>query len=49
MDNWSSMALTHVKLKTGGSPRTSPDYAALRDSPSKLNHPAHPDLNWHYV
>lgn len=31
------------KIKTGGDPRTLPDYAALRDELSKLTHPARPD------
>ncbi|MEW5562635.1 VasL domain-containing protein [Enterobacter asburiae] len=39
----------HKTLKTGGDPRTLPDYAALRDELSKLTHPARPDVNWHYV
>ncbi|MGC0865694.1 VasL domain-containing protein [Pantoea agglomerans] len=37
------------KIKTGGDPRTLPDYAALRDELSKLTHPARPDVNWQYV
>lgn len=36
-------------LKTGGDPRTSADYAALRDEMSKLTHPARPDVNWSYA
>lgn len=36
-------------LKTGGDPRTLPDYAALRDELAKLSHPARPDVNWCYV
>lgn len=36
-------------LKTGGDPRTLPDYAALRDELSKLSHPARPDVNWRYA
>lgn len=36
-------------LKTGGDPRSLPDYAALRDEISKLTHPARPDVNWRYV
>ncbi|MCK6786715.1 type VI secretion system ImpA family N-terminal domain-containing protein [Enterobacter roggenkampii] len=40
---------THITLKTGGDPRTLPDYAALRDELSKLTHPARPDVNWVYV
>lgn len=39
----------HKTLKTGGDPRTLPDYAALRDELSKLTHPARPDVNWHYA
>ncbi|WHQ76480.1 VasL domain-containing protein [Pantoea sp. Lij88] len=39
----------HKTLKTGGDPRTLPDYTALRDELSKLTHPARPDVNWHYV
>ncbi|HBC8220932.1 TPA: type VI secretion system ImpA family N-terminal domain-containing protein, partial [Escherichia coli] len=35
--------------KTGGDPRSLPDYAALRDEISKLTHPARPDVNWRYV
>lgn len=38
-----------ITLKTGGDPRTLPDYAALRDELSKLSHPARPDVNWVYV
>ncbi len=37
------------KIKTGGDPRTLPDYAALRDELSKLRHPARPDVNWRYA
>ncbi|WP_254065309.1 VasL domain-containing protein [Cedecea sp. FDAARGOS_727] len=37
------------QLKTGGDPRTMPDYAALRDELGKLSHPARPDVNWAYV
>jgi type VI secretion system protein VasL len=40
---------THITLKTGGDPRTLPDYAALRDELCKLTHPARPDVNWQYV
>ncbi|MTD29402.1 VasL domain-containing protein [Erwinia sorbitola] len=36
-------------LKTGGDPRTLPDYASLRDELSKLAHPARPDVNWVFV
>lgn len=41
--------ITQHKIKTGGDPRTLPDYAALRDELSKLTHPARPDVNWQYV
>lgn len=34
------------QIKTGGNPRSFPDYAALRDELSKLTHPARPDVNW---
>lgn len=37
------------KIKTGGDPRTLPDYALLRDELNKLTHPARPDVNWQYV
>ncbi|HEA0475225.1 TPA: type VI secretion system ImpA family N-terminal domain-containing protein [Escherichia coli] len=40
---------SEVKLKTGGDPRSLPDYAALLDEISKLPHPARPDVNWRYV
>ncbi|MBD8215855.1 VasL domain-containing protein [Erwinia persicina] len=41
--------LSERYLKTGGDPRTLPDYAALRDELGKLTHPARPDVNWHLV
>lgn len=41
--------ITQRKIKTGGDPRTLPDYAALRDELSKLTHPARPDVNWRYA
>lgn len=41
--------ITQRKIKTGGDPRTLPDYAALRDELSKLAHPARPDVNWQHV
>ncbi|MBV8045246.1 VasL domain-containing protein [Pluralibacter sp.] len=41
--------ITSCKIKTGGDPRTLPDYTALRDELSKLTHPARPDVNWRYV
>lgn len=37
------------KIKTGGDPRTLPDYAALREELNKLTHPARPDVSWQYV
>ncbi|APJ79591.1 hypothetical protein CTR46_004879 [Escherichia coli] len=40
---------SEVKLKTGGDPRSLPDYAALRDEIIKLTHPARPDVDWRYV
>jgi len=43
------MNISERYLKTGGDPRTLPDYAALRDELGKLSHPARPDVNWHYV
>ncbi|QHM71919.1 VasL domain-containing protein [Mixta intestinalis] len=36
-------------IKTGGDPRTLPDYAALRNELSKLSHPARPDVDWRHV
>ncbi|EGK5438655.1 hypothetical protein IOX76_003586 [Salmonella enterica] len=41
--------ITPHKIKTGGDPRTLPDYAALRDELNKLTHPARPDVNWRYA
>ena len=41
--------LSERYLKTGGDPRTLPDYTALRDELGKLSHPARPDVNWHYA
>lgn len=41
--------ITPRKIKTGGDPRTLPDYAALLDELSKLTHPARPDVNWRYA
>ncbi|MDF7679648.1 VasL domain-containing protein [Enterobacteriaceae bacterium ESL0689] len=41
--------ITPRQIKTGGDPRTLPDYAALRDEMNKLTHPARPDVNWHHV
>ncbi|ECU9385918.1 hypothetical protein CKQ16_21795 [Salmonella enterica subsp. enterica serovar Newport] len=39
----------HKRIRTGGDPRTLPDYAALRDELNKLTHPARPDVNWLYA
>lgn len=33
-------------LRTGGDPRSLPDYVALRDEMMKLTHPARPDVDW---
>ncbi|ELN2578969.1 type VI secretion system ImpA family N-terminal domain-containing protein [Enterobacter kobei] len=41
--------MTPRKIKTGGDPRSLPDYAALRDELGKLTHPARPDVNWRYA
>ncbi|WP_336239301.1 VasL domain-containing protein [Enterobacter chuandaensis] len=40
---------THKTLKTGGDPRTLPEYTSLRNEINKLSHPARPDVNWLYV
>ncbi|MGX5100589.1 VasL domain-containing protein [Enterobacter cloacae] len=40
---------THKTLKTGGDPRTLPEYTSLRNELNKLSHPARPDVNWLYV
>lgn len=40
---------THKTLKTGGDPRTLPEYTSLRNELNKLSHPARPDVNWVYV
>lgn len=40
---------THKTLKTGGDPRTLPEYTSLRNEMNKLSHPARPDVNWLYV
>lgn len=40
---------TERYLKTGGDPRTMPDFSALRDELAKLSHPARPDVNWKHV
>ncbi|HBC1011864.1 TPA: type VI secretion system ImpA family N-terminal domain-containing protein [Escherichia coli] len=40
---------SEMKLKTGGDPRSLPDYASLRDEISKLTHPARPDVDWRHV
>jgi type VI secretion system protein VasL len=36
-------------IKTGGDPRSLPDYAALRDELGKLTGPARPDVDWRRV
>lgn len=41
--------ITSQTLKTGGDPRTLPEYTALRSEISKLTHPARPDVNWRYA
>lgn len=41
--------ITPRKIKTGGDPRTFPEYTSLRNELSKLSHPARPDVNWVYV
>ncbi|HEY2455536.1 MAG TPA: VasL domain-containing protein [Scandinavium sp.] len=33
-------------VRTGGDPRSLPEFLALRDEMSKLTHPARPDVNW---
>nr|WP_154324532.1 VasL domain-containing protein [Pantoea sp. 201603H] len=37
------------QLKTGGDPRSLPDYVTLRDELMKLSHPARPDVDWKLV
>ena len=41
--------ITPRKIKTGGDPRTLPEYTSLRNELNKLSHPARPDVNWVYV
>ncbi|BDH45602.1 type VI secretion system protein VasL [Salmonella enterica subsp. enterica serovar Choleraesuis] len=36
-------------IRTGGDPRSFPDFIALRDEMSKQSHPARPDINWNLV
>jgi type VI secretion system protein VasL len=36
-------------VRTGGDPRSVPEFLALRDEMSKLTHPARPDVDWHQV
>ncbi|QGX92478.1 hypothetical protein EFZ10_13080 [Tatumella sp. TA1] len=36
-------------IRTGGDPRTFPDFSALRDEMSKQTHPARPDIHWNEV
>lgn len=40
---------TPQRLRSGGDPRTLPDYTQLRDELSKLTHPARPDVDWQQV
>ncbi|MGL4724276.1 MAG: VasL domain-containing protein [Scandinavium sp.] len=37
------------QVRTGGDPRSLPEFMALRDEMSKLTHPARPDVNWKQV
>ncbi|MDU4843758.1 MAG: VasL domain-containing protein [Leclercia adecarboxylata] len=37
------------QVKTGGDPRSLPEFIALRDEVSKLTHPARPDVDWKKV
>lgn len=41
--------ITPREIKTGGDPRTLPEYTSLRNELNKLSHPARPDVNWVYV
>lgn len=36
-------------VRTGGDPRSFPDFSALRDEMSKQTHPARPDIHWGQV
>ncbi|WP_266153284.1 type VI secretion system ImpA family N-terminal domain-containing protein [Enterobacter sp. HSTU-ASh6] len=36
-------------VRTGGDPRSLPQFTALRDEMSKLTHPARPDVDWMQV
>ncbi|GAA3897681.1 VasL domain-containing protein [Gibbsiella dentisursi] len=36
-------------IRTGGDPRSFPDFSALRDEMSKQTHPARPDIHWSEV
>lgn len=33
-------------VRTGGDPRSLPQFTALRDEMSNLTHPARPDVDW---
>ncbi|QKJ87676.1 type VI secretion system protein VasL [Paramixta manurensis] len=37
------------QIRTGGDPRSFPDFTALRDEMSKQTHPARPDIHWDRV
>lgn len=37
------------QVRTGGDPRSLPQFAALRDEMNKLTHPARPDVDWKQV
>lgn len=37
------------QVRTGGDPRSLPEFMALRDEMSKLTHPARPDVDWTQV
>lgn len=37
------------QVRTGGDPRSLPEFMALRDEMSKLTHPARPDVDWAQV
>ncbi|TDB45357.1 VasL domain-containing protein [Photorhabdus khanii] len=38
--------MTENMVYTGDDPRTQPEFSALKDEISKLNHPARPDIDW---
>lgn len=37
------------QVRTGGDPRSLPQFTALRNEMSKLTHPARPDVNWQHA